>query len=184
MKKRVLIGAALAVILVGGGIFAIWYKTKVPTMLPLSTKDTISSWTFPGVGAGDAAQSEKAKKEIERLQNLFDKEQFSDYELYISIANQYELLGDGKKTYEYLNKAAAVAPSSGLAWYNMAQLMTRLGAYHTAQMAFEKAIHSEFNAIFYHTAYIEFLKKYLPADTAALEAAERTLREILGETSE
>lgn len=184
MKKKILISAALAVILVGGGVFAVWYKTKTPIMLPLSTKDAAFSWTFPAVSAGDASQSDKAKKEIARLEKLFGKEQFSDYELYISIANQYELLGDGKKTYEYLNKAAAAGPNSGLVWYNMAQLMTRLGAYHTAQAAFEKAVHSEFDAVFYHTAYIEFLKKYLPSDTAALETAERTLREILGETSE
>lgn len=183
MKKKVLIGFAIAVIVLGGVLFAVWYKTKVPTMLPLSTKDTVTTWTFPAVNS-DASSSEKAKTEIARLKKLFGKDQFSDYELYVSIANQYELLGDGKKTYEYLNRAAAAAPSSGLAWYNMAQLMTRLGAYHTAQMAFEKAVHSEFNAIFYHTAYIEFLKKYLPADTAALETAEGDLRSILGETSE
>ena len=91
--------------------------------------------------------------------------------LSVSIANQYELIGSGKKQYEYLERAIRTNPENGLPWHNLGVLIERLGAYKTARTAYEKStlVQPEFK--FYHYAYIEFLTSRMKEDTTVIEKA-------------
>lgn len=112
-----------------------------PYKLSLVQGDTVASWNFQGAYTGKAELIQKAQTEMARLSAMLGSGQFTDYELYVSIANQYGLLGDGAKEFLYLNKALGIDSTvTGLAWENMGQLLSKLGAYRTAKLAFEKAV--------------------------------------------
>jgi len=102
--------------------------------------DVISSWDFTGVYTDNAELTAKAYAEISRLTNLLGVGTYPDVNLYVSLANQYQLLGNGKQEYYYLGLAIAADPASGLPWHNLGVLMDRLGAKKTAQVAYDKAV--------------------------------------------
>jgi tetratricopeptide (TPR) repeat protein len=115
-----------------------------PAALVVSPSDTIASWNFPGAYTGNAELMAKANAEIARFTALIGTGTYTDYTLYVSIANEYDLQGDGKNEFAYLKKALAIdSEKTGLAWYNAGQLFTRLGAYATARTAFERAARAE-----------------------------------------
>lgn len=111
-----------------------------PFSFPVLSSDTIVSWSWKGPYKDGGEYEVKALNSIKRLLGLLGKGEYTDYELYVSLANQYELLGDGKKTYEFLLRALAIdSEHTGLAWYNMGVLMKNLGALNTARVAFDRA---------------------------------------------
>jgi len=113
-------------------------------MFSVSPADTIASWSFENAYTGDTALIARADAEITRLTNLLGTKQYTDYILYVSIANQYDLLGDGANEFTFLKKALAIdSATTGLAWYNAGHLFSRLGAYATARRAFESAVAAE-----------------------------------------
>ena len=103
--------------------------------------DTIISWDFKGAYADRPDLITKANSEIKRLLDLIGTGAYSDTILFVSIANQYDLLGDGQQEYDYLGRAikADANVTSGLPWHNLGVLMERLGALQTARVAYEKA---------------------------------------------
>lgn len=101
--------------------------------------DSIASWDFTGAYADNSELVAKAEAEIKRLSDLIGKGTYPDVTLYVSIANQYELIGNGKKEYDYLSRAIAADPKSGLPWHNLGVLMERLGALKTARAAYDRA---------------------------------------------
>jgi len=109
----------------------------------LSPNDHISTWQWHGAYLDGAQKESDTKKEIARLRSMFGKGSVSDYELYIGIASQYELLGDGKSAYQYLSGAIAKEPKKGLAYMNMGHLMEELGAFTTAHQAYDEAVRLE-----------------------------------------
>lgn len=112
----------------------------VPTLPSIAKGDTIASWDFIGAYADNPELIAKANAEITRLLGLIGKGSYPDVSLYVAIANQYELLGDGKQQYDYLGRAIKVAgDTSGLPWHNLGVLMERLGALKTARAAYDKA---------------------------------------------
>ena len=108
--------------------------------LKIVAGDTITSWDFKGVYIDNAALTAKAYAEIARLTNLIGIGKYPDVNLYVSLANQYQLLGNGKQEYYYLGLAIGADPLSGLPWHNLGVLMDRLGAKRTAQVAYDKAV--------------------------------------------
>ncbi len=143
--------------------------------LTINPADTIVSWNFAGGAVGNDVSIKKAKDEIVRLNSLLGTGEFSDYLLYVSIANQYNLLGDGASEFEFLKKAIALdSLTTGLAWHNAGQLFTRLGAYKTARTAFERAVAAQPIAQ-YHQALLYFLKAQYPSDSAAIAKEEAVL---------
>lgn len=146
-------------------------KPSIAHPLPLVTGDTIASWDFTGAYSGNPDLEIKAQNEIKRISGLMGEGSFSDLSLYVGIANQYELLGNGKKQYEYLGRAigAGGTVSSGLPWHNLGVLMERLGALKTARVAYEKATLVDPKLKFYHAAYFEFLTTRMRDDIADIE---------------
>ena len=109
------------------------------------------------------------------MKGLLNSGTFTNYELYVSIANQYELLGDGKQEYTYLNYALAIdSTKTGLAWHNMGKLLERLGVYKSARVAYDRMIQAQ-STTQYIRARLEFLQAHMPEDTDAINEAQAAL---------
>lgn len=150
--------------------------TQKPFTFLLIAGDTVASWNFQGAYTGNAELTQKAQVEIARLSAMLGSGTFTNYELYVSIANQYDLLGDGTQEFVYLKKALTLdSTRTGLAWSNMGNLFTRLGAYRTARVAFENAVIAQPIAQ-YIQDLINFLQAHFPQDSAAIQKAQKLLQ--------
>lgn len=115
-----------------------------PVQFAVNPADTIASWNFKGAYTDNETLTIQAQTEIARLTSLLGTGTHPDYTLYVSVANMYNLLGDGANEFTYLKKALAIdATATGLAWHNIGHLFARLGAYATARTAFERAVAAE-----------------------------------------
>lgn len=146
--------------------------------LPLAQGDAVASWDWHGPYKDGGELEKRARDEIARLEGMLGGDQSgvnddpTDYILYVSIANQHELLGDGKSAYDYLGKALKIdSEKTGLAWHNLGSIMERLGAYGTARIAYARAVGAQPQAEQYHMARLRFLMKNFSGDSAAIEAA-------------
>lgn len=158
--------------------------SKKPTEHPLSLSegDIVASWDFKGAYSDNSELTAKAQSEIARLSELLATATSSAMILSVGVANQYELLGDGKKQYEYLERAIQTNPENGLPWHNLGALMERLGAYKTARVAYEKSTLVQPELKFYHYAYVEFLTSRMKEDTATIEKALENAEKNIGKT--
>ena len=137
--------------------------------------DEPTSWYFVGTYKDGGQLEARANSEIARMKSLLNSGTYTNYEPYISLANQYELLGDGKQEYTYLNYALAIdSTKTGLAWHNMGKLLERLGAYKSARVAYDRMIQAQ-PTTQYIRARLEFLKARMPEDTDAIAQAEADL---------
>ena len=175
----VLISCIALVVLAGIGV---WYFTSGKSyQYSLAAGETISQWSFVGAYTGNSELEKRARDEISRLEGFVGKGPDTDYSYYISIANQYDLLGDGKSEYSYLQKALAIdALHTGLAWSNVAALFERLGALSSARDAYKRAANAQASPQ-YITAYLEFLTERFPHETSEIENAYAIGIEALGE---
>lgn len=170
----VLIVIILAV-LAGG---AWWYAQKGSYILPIASGDTVASWDFQGAREGNAQLEGQSRDEITRLEGMLGGDQSgkdgdpTDYDIYVGIANQYEMLGDGAKERGYLEKALAIdSAKTGLAWHNLGSLMSRLGAFNTARIAYAKAVEAQPQVSAFHLSRIQFLTDHFASDTSAVDGA-------------
>jgi len=176
-SRNIAIGVIIAAVLIG--IAGYWYsqgRAGSPSAdeekIDFVLEDTIENWQFKGLYSGNSGLEKKAQADIERLNGLFGGEEFTDYILYVSIAGQYEFLGDGAKEYEYLLKAIDEdSTKTGLAWYNLGTLLVRLGAFNSARAAYLNAATVQPGVDQYPTRYLEFLTQKFPKDTQAIEKA-------------
>ena len=178
--RNTLIGIAAVALLLGLGA---WWYTAQPASYDFEfvAGEEVVSWNFQGAYTGNPELEARAEAEIGRLKGLFGQEGYTDYELYISIANQYGLLGDGKGEYDYLTRALAIdSEATGLAWHNMGKLLERLGALKTARIAYDNMVKAQ-PVIQYQTERLEFLRAYMPEDTEAIAEAEAQLQGTAGE---
>lgn len=167
-------GIGGAVVAAAVAVAGVWYTRQAAHPVPLSPEDTVESWTIPASHTGEAVQ--KVHDDIVRFKGMVGEGEFTDYELYVTIANLYELVGEGENAYNYYGKALKIdTETTGLAWHNLGQLMDKLGAYHTARYAFKKATDAE-PLLQYHMAYLEFLKERMPEDTVAVEEQEAIIK--------
>jgi tetratricopeptide (TPR) repeat protein len=161
MKPSMLI--ALIIVLVGGAIFLILPLIVGPGSgfggkgYVIEEADHISTWNWDGVYEDGAQKQADVEKEIDHLKGLLGKGSIADYDLYVGIASQYELIGDGKSAYNYLSRAISDEPKRGLAYMNMGHLMEEMGAFTTAHKAYDAAVAAEPNNPVYQTARQEFL---------------------------
>ncbi len=187
IKKQWLVaGISFFVAVLAAG--AIWFSSMRSAQhpLPLAGGDSIAFWNFKGPYLDGGTLETRAREEIARLEGLLGSGKFTDYEIYVSIANQYELLGDWRSAYNYFGKAVREdsAGNTGLAWHNLGVLLSRLGALQTARIAYEKATLVESQIWSYHYAYIEFLIQNMKNDTAAIEKAFGAAAATFGQTSD
>lgn len=158
-------------------------KSPTAYSISLSEGDTVASWDFKGAYTGNSELVTKAQDEIKRLSGLLATATSSKMILSVSVANQYELLGDGKKQYDYLKRAIQANPENELPWHNLGVLMERLGALNTARVAYEKSTHLQPQFQFYHFAYLEFLTSRMKDDTAVIENAFAFAEENIGKST-
>lgn len=146
-------------------------KNPETNPLQLASGDNIVSWNFKGAYADNPELVAKAEGEIKRFSDILATATSSYMITAVGIANQYELLGDGKKQYEYLGRAMQKNPENGLPWHNLGVLMERLGALETARIAYEEAtlVQSQYKQ--WHYAYLDFITKKMKDDIVDIERA-------------
>lgn len=151
--------------------------------LPLAKGDIVASWTFKGAYSDRPDLVAKAEAEIARLSDLIGKGTYSDTILYVGIANQYGLMGNGKQEYDYLGRAiqADANVTTGLPWHNLGVLMERLGAYETARVAYEKATLIQPGLKQWQYAYMEFLTSRMKDNKTAIEKAFTAAEKDIGQ---
>lgn len=170
--RNIFIAIAAALIIIGGG----WYYTQLkPSFtLEIDPKDTITNWEFQGSHKDGGEFEARVTTEMEKLQAALEDEatEPTDYNIYVSMAGQYTLLGDGKNTLKYLEKALAIdSVKTGLAWHNVGVLMERLGALNTARSAYARAVEAQPQVDAYHVARLNFLMKHFSEDKEAIDGA-------------
>lgn len=154
-------------------------KTQSPI---LASREHIASWDFKGAYAGNPELMAKAQSEIVRLSDLLVSATSSKMIFLVGVANQYELLGDGEKQYDYLERAIRADATNSLPWHNLGVLMERLGALKTARAAYEKSTLLQPGMKFYQYAYIEFLITRMKGEKSEIERAFTFAEENIGET--
>ena len=157
-------------------------KRQPRTSFALIDGDSVASWDFRGAYTDNPELITKAKNEIQRLSEQLATATSSAMILSVGIANQYELLGDGKNQYDYLGRAIQASPDNGLPWHNLGVLMERLGAIRTAKIAYEKSTLVQPEWKFYHYAYIEFLTSRTKDDVTNIEKAFAFAEKNIGKT--
>ena len=163
------VGLSLAILAAGG----LWYdlaRVRIPAF-PLNSADTISSWSFRGAYTGNDTLIAQANADSAHLTSLIGKGQYDDYDLYLGIGNDKNLMGDGQSAYQQYSRSIAIYPNKGLAYTNLGHLMDELGAYNTAADAYAKAVAVESGQIVYHVMRLSFLAMRLPSDSARMLAA-------------
>ena len=170
-RRRWIVAGISAAALVGAGAGAWYYARMQVPAFPLDPADTIASWTFKGAYSGNAALTAQATADIAHLESLLGKGKYDDYDLYIGIGNDDNLLGDGKGAYDAYDRAADIHPTKGLAYANLGHLFDELGAYRTAAAAYAKAVAVEPGMLEYHLERLSFLTTRFPTDTALIAAA-------------
>ena len=157
----------------GTSVTEVKVMQKSPSVYSLSfvKGESITEWDFKGAYTDNPELIAKAQNEIKRLSEQLETATSSAMILSVSIANQYELIGSGKKQYEYLERAIRTNPGNGLPWHNLGVLMERLGALETARVAYEKSTLVQPEWKFYHYAYLEFITKKMKDDIVNIEKA-------------
>lgn len=176
--------AAIAVV-VGVAVGVWWYlgHRVVVKPFPINPQDTISSWTFKGGYTGNQPLIDQTKADAAKLAGLLGKGQYDDYSLYNGIGNDDNLLGNGKAAYNAYNHAIALYPDNqGLAYANLGNLMSNMGAYYTAADAYAKAVQVEPTTLAYHVERLEFLTQKLPKNTDLIQAALKDASAQFGDT--
>ncbi len=170
MNRRSAVGALILVIIVAGGAW--WYATRIyVSPFPIDPADTISSWSFKGAYSGNPVLEERTRSDMAHLKGLMGVGTYPDYQLFIGLADDAELLGDGKGEYAYLNNAIHIDSAHGLVYVNLGHLMDELGAYHTARAAYARAVAVEPGQIVYQEDRLLFLTERFPQDIAGNTAA-------------
>lgn len=157
-KKRVI---ALSIVILGTllGIGYYSYVSVVVPHYPLASKDNVSSWNFPSAYPKGSEDEKRVQGEIDKLKGLLGK-QASDYEVLVGIAAEYELLGEGQKSYLYLSKAISDSPNKALAYFSIGHLFERVGALYSAKAAYGLAVEKEPGNTLYKSYLDQFLAKY------------------------
>lgn len=175
----------LSILFIGAVGFGLWQyeKTIIPSF-PLNRADQSIAWDFKGVYSGNAELEARGTADIAHLTGLLGKGQYDDYDLYIGIGNDYDLLGDGKAAYKNYNRAIAVHEDKGLAFVNLGHLMADMGAYYTAADAYAKATAAEPSVLEYHLERLQYLTDQFPNDKERLLAAFTEVSTQFGDTAE
>jgi len=148
----------------------IYYLDRVSNLILLSERDSISQWTFQGPYNDSGFLENQVKKQINDMEKQLAYADYKDQELLITISNKYSLLGDGKNSYRYLLEAVENGGAyDGLAWNNMANVLSKLNAKYSALIAHEKAVISDPKELTYHLSRIGFVTEYFSSDTLLVD---------------
>ena len=98
-SSRTFIALGVLVALIAGGAWW-WNDGRLSSPLSFVEGESITEWNFDGPYRDGGALEAQARAEIERFKGLLgNSKDYTDYTLYIGIAGQHELLGEGRETY-------------------------------------------------------------------------------------
>jgi tetratricopeptide (TPR) repeat protein len=181
MKQWIVSGLGVLIVAVAGWFLYAHFYTPA---FPINPQDSIASWTFKGAYTGNGTLVAQATADIEHLETLLGTGEYDDYDLYIGIGNDNNLLGNGKAAYDSYNRAAAIHTNKGLAYANIAHLMEELGAFYTAADAYERAVAAESRQLGYHLERLSYLTRQFPTDSARLLDAFTDASTEFGDTTQ
>lgn len=145
--------------------------------IPVDRSDVIASWTIAGAPYAVGSKNAEIAAGTARIK-AGDPDTYDDY---IGNAEDYELMGDGQDAYANYVLAAETNVSKGLAFDDIGELMTKLGAFATAREAYAKAVMAEPTVQLYELSYLQFLTAHAPNDPATALAF-KNARASLGAT--
>ena len=180
-RKKSLAALAGIAVVAGVGVGAWWHFSHPVKVFPINPADHISSWTFKSPYDGSQALTDQTKADVARLTALLGKGEADDYSLYNAIGNDENLLGNGEAAYRAYNHAVVLDSSQGLAYANLGNLMTSLGAYYTAADAYAAAVHAQPSSLAFHLERLQFLTTKLPDNMDLLQAARMDARAQFGD---
>ncbi len=120
----------------------------------LDTRDTIVSWEL---SVGNGFSKNVIQTKIISLSEKIGKGIYPNYDIYIQIAQEYEMLGDGYNAYKFYLLATKDKPQKALAFNNIGNLLARLGAYNSAHDAYIRATTLEPSVELYWISYLNFI---------------------------
>lgn len=140
-------------------------------LFPIAQGDIIASWNYDGFLNDNGPREAEAHQKIKELESQLGKG--NDSSLYLSLAQEYDHLGDGRSAYTYLSRAIALDANktSGVEWHNMGVLMEKFGAYRTARIAHEEAVKIQPNISAFQISRVELMIYHFPKDTTGVEKA-------------
>ncbi len=141
-----------------------------------SEKDT--SLTYNPLYTDKRVDETKAK--IADHESKLGTEGNNDYNSHIDIALLYSNLGDGAKVLEHLNVAIKIEPNNPLAYDNAGTMLERVGAYKSAEAAFNKALEVDPDFAYTHMLVIDLHKSYL---NSSFEVREQVYKDALTQTN-
>ncbi|XKT75382.1 MAG: hypothetical protein ACJKSS_01170 [Patescibacteria group bacterium UBA2103] len=169
MKKLGISAGVLTAIIVGVVVaLSVGHKNDMEAFALVAGERP--SWNFEGTHEASEQLTLQVENEIDRLKGLLGTGEFPDYDIYVGIAGQYELLGEGKKSYEYLQKAIVENEARSLAYSNMGTLLGKLGAKESAKIAYEMALDRD-DTVTNRINYIQHLEQYYTDDLDLVESA-------------
>ncbi|HEC93988.1 MAG TPA: hypothetical protein ENI56_01270 [Candidatus Kaiserbacteria bacterium] len=129
----------------------------------IDPRDTNFSWRLSNTAPATVIQ--KSNQEIHTLLGELHKGKYPDYDIYLQLGQEYEILGEGKQAYENYRTAGALSPSQGVAMNDIGSLMAHLGALHTAQNAYAQSVARQPAVSLFWVSYLTFLTQYEPKAT-------------------
>ncbi|MHB8710384.1 MAG: hypothetical protein ACYC6X_02430 [Minisyncoccota bacterium] len=171
-RKHWIVAGIVFAVAIGATFGVLYYKAHPPVVaFPINPADSIASWSFKGAYSGNDTLVAQANADIAKLTGLIGKGTYDDYDLYDGIANDYASLGNGALAYQYYNRSIRIHPGKGLAYANLAHLMSGLGAYHTAADAYAKAVAVQPSMLEFHLERLTYLTQQFPKDNALILTA-------------
>jgi tetratricopeptide (TPR) repeat protein len=148
----------LALIVIIGTYFFLNKNSNVSTDFKPLQEPKI--WEFRPTVNTDVEKN-KIKEDISNLEKRLEgSDTATVFDLYLSLAQKYQLLGDGKAVFENLSKAHDTLPERALPFMNAGSVMVRLYATSSARAFFEEAVQKEPGFIFAHLALLDFYRVY------------------------
>ena len=169
-KYKKIIGIIGGIILVGA---VAWGFALGPSEnnngFTLSKESLPQTWEFTGLYNTPELLA-NTQKNIDALKGKVNEEGADVYDIYLSIAQQYALIGKGEEAYDYLLRAGKQDPGNSLTFQTMGNLMESLKAYIATEEAYKQATIVQPQILQNHLALIGF---YIgqKADAVKIEAA-------------
>lgn len=159
-----IVGVVVVLVILG----IAWWYTRTPNLFPVSASDNLTSWTIP-VNV-DATSTAAFKAQIATLKSYVGTTTYPTSDIYIGIANEYGLLGDGKSAYQYYLKALNASSTEAVTYDNLGALFARLYATTTATRAYAKAIALDPSEALFQISYLNYLTQVAPQDAMTATA--------------
>lgn len=144
--------AALVILLAWFFIFA---PSSNKNSFTLDSSSLPQVWEFKGLYATPELDA-TVQKNIDSLKGRLNDTGADTYDLYVSLAQQYMLIGRGKEAYRYLLRAGDEDPGNSLTFQTMGVLMESLGAQNAAEESFKYAVVVQPQIVQNHLALIGY----------------------------